>query len=177
MNCPNCKAEINEVFLKCPSCGLKLKSAGRPGCLKIFGIGAAILVGVGIVGSMIPKSPKGFETATTSEKSATEQVVPSLRATAKEIFRAYQSNEAAAQKQYGDRSVEVSGVISGITLDISDDPVVELATDNQFMAMQLQPDENSKAKAAGLKKGQKLTAICADISEVVGTPMAKDCSF
>ena len=177
MNCPNCKTEINEVFLKCPSCGLKLKAGGNIGCLKAFGIGAAVLVGLGIIGSMLPNPPKGAETAATAEISATEPAAPTLKATAKEIFRAYQSNEAAAQKQYGDRPVEVSGVISDITLDFSDDPVVSLATDNQFMAMQLQPDENSKAKAAGLKKGQKLTAVCADISEVVGTPMARDCSF
>ena len=129
MNCPNCKAEINEVFLKCPSCGLKLKPAGKSGCLKIFGISAAILVGLGIVGSMVPKSPKVAEPATTSEKATTEPAAPILKTTAREIFRAYQSNEAAAQKQYGDRSVEVSGVISGITLDFSDDPVVALVTD------------------------------------------------
>jgi len=87
------------------------------------------------------------------------------------------ANEAAAQMKYGKAQLLVSGKISGITLDMMDKPVVQLETGNEFMSAQASLVEAEQPKAADLKKGQGIKLICASVSEMMGTPMLKDCAI
>lgn len=82
-----------------------------------------------------------------------------------------------AQQQYGDRPLEVTGTVTGITLDFSHDPVIQLAGLNQFQNVEAALAEASKAKAGSVSKGQSVTLACASVSEIVGTPMLKECEL
>ena len=65
--------------------------------------------------------------------------------------------------------------LDDITLDFMDEPVVSLATSNQFMSVQLDFDEEDAAMVSQLSSGQAFTALCDEVSEVAGTPMLDDC--
>lgn len=93
-----------------------------------------------------------------------------------QLAAAYHANEAAAQRDYGDRCVAVAGTVEGVYLDIVDDPSVRL---------QLGADDTVKVglvEAAypltvHLQKGQTAYFLCAEISEFLGDPTLGDCVF
>jgi hypothetical protein len=114
-----------------------------------------------------------------SEAGAKKPDAPAqLSAEATDIIVAYEANEAAAQAKYGDRSLQVTGIVKAIDLDFSDKPVVHLAAsaDAPKYLMANLTDE-AQAKAASLSKGQKLTVTCSEVSEVISIPILGGCSF
>ena len=91
------------------------------------------------------------------------------------LQQAFAANEVAAKAKYGGQVLEVSGRIHAITLDFTDDPVVEFVTGVPFQTVHAGFDKDSGAAVAALTKGQKATVRCQSISEVIGTPMLRDC--
>ena len=170
-NCTKCKAELADDSKFCPSCGksrpTRINKIGRA----IWIVGG-IVVGLGVLGAMMTPSPHG----TGEAKVSVENAGPAAMAvTAKELAAAYEANEAAAQQKYGGHAIKVSGTIAAITLDFANDPVVNLEGKNEFTHVMLNLAADSKAKAAGLSKGQEITATCEDVSEVIGSPILKAC--
>lgn len=148
----------------------------KMGCLKISLIIVAVLAGLIVLGSIVGPSPSTSDAAK-PEAAADAAAAPAVEVTAKELFSAYESNEAAAQQKYGDKPLKVTGTIDKIDLDFMDKPVVMLRTQNEFMSAQASLTEESQPKASGLSKGQNVTLLCGGVSEVIGTPMLKDCAI
>lgn len=142
------------------------KSPVKVGCLTVIGIIAVLLI-IGLFAG--PQKSTGGSTSENSPKAEAVAV------TAEELFQAYQANEAAAQQQYGDKTLTVSGTVASIDLDITDDPVVMLRTSNEFMPVHAPLADESKPRAASLSKGQTVELTCSGVSEVISTPMLKDC--
>jgi tRNA_anti-like len=146
--------------------------SAKKGCLWAV----AIIGGVAIFGAIVGGDPKdgGDKTAVaTSETGDKSDVVEGIAVTARELAKAYDENEAAAQIKYGDKPITVTGTITGITLDFMDNPVVQLGGINEFSPVQ--GNLTDKAVAASLKKGQKITLKCEGVSEVVSMPQLSDC--
>lgn len=134
------------------------------------------VVGLLIVIGALSPDEKG-SAATQTAAGATDPSSPPVEVTAKALAAAYEANEAAAQIQYGNKPLLVSGKIAGITLDFMDKPVVQLVASNEFMPAQASLIEAEQPKAAGLTKGQDIALLCAKVSEVVGAPQLSDCSI
>lgn len=159
------------------------------GKAKKLGIGCAGLLVLLMVIGMCAEPPTPEEIAAREEAKAQEmaselaerqaqaqaKVDEAEKLTAQQLFNAYQNNEVAAQQALNGRSILISGVIDDITLDFMDEPVVSLATSNQFMSVQLDFDEEDAAMVSQLRSGQEFTALCDEVSEVAGTPMLDDC--
>lgn len=110
--------------------------------------------------------------------AAPEPVVPELeKVTARQIFEAYQNNEVAADRMYKGQMLEVTGTISGIDSDFSDDAVVKLATSNQFMDVMAKGDDDFNNAAAQLSKGQKVKLQCVGGGEIAGSALLKKCKI
>ena len=116
----------------------------------------------------------GPDPATTPNPAA--PAAQPVAVTAVELSRAYGANEAAAQSAYGSTPLLVSGEIAGIDLDLTNDPVVKLKTDNEFSPAQASLADAAKPAAATLAKGQKIKLLCESVSEVIGTPMLRNCT-
>ena len=147
------------------------KGSVAKGC----GIFALVVVGVLFFAGFVSggnNGPAASSTALTSEAKAS-----AIHVTASELFSAYDANEAAAQQTYGKGPLMVSGTVEGVDLDFSDEPFVKLRTSNQFMSAQAHLAEASKARASSLSKGDQIQLLCVSVSEVVGTPMLKDCEI
>ena len=141
----------------------KSRGAGK-GCLILL----AIIVALIAIGAIFGGDKKA---------GAPKPAAVPVKVTAKELFRAYQQNEASAQQTYGTAPLLVTAVIAGVDLDFADKPVVKLATDNQFMPAQASLVEADQPKAAGMKKGETITLSCSGVSEVIGTPILKECEL
>ncbi len=193
MHCTNCGAGMPEGTKFCGKCGQSsdavgarqsansAASAAAPsksrGAKTVLWVSAAIIVLVAIT-QCDGSSDTGTEAASTSEPAAATVVeAPALQVTAIQLFDAYQANEAAAQQQYGGKRLEVTGTVDGVDLDMSDEPVVLLRTSNQFMSARARLIEADHSKATGLAKGSKTTLLCAEVTEIMGTPSLKDCSL
>lgn len=139
------------------------------GIAKGCGILVLIVIGLAVLGSLLG----GGEKKDASPVAAASK--PPIEVTAEQLFRAYQANEAAAQQAYGDSPLLVSGTIAGVDLDIGDNPIVKLRTSNEFMSAQAALADSAKPRAAQLSKGERITLRCESVSEVMGTPMLRDC--
>lgn len=183
MHCVNCGAALADDAKFCGSCGTPVGAvagaAPDPGAptTKTSGKGKKLLwiiIGIFAVIFLLARCG-GSDVADTNSASDPAPEAAATPVTAVELFRAYQANEAAAQQQYGDRPLEVSGTVDGVDLDFSDEPFIKLRTDNQFMPAQAKLIAADQPKASSLSKGSSVRLRCESVSEIVGTPMLKDC--
>lgn len=135
----------------------------------VLGVVALLIV----IGMAAGDPPASSEAA----NAAADPAEPPVEVTARELFSAYEANEASAKMKYGDKSLLVSGKIADITLDFMDNPVIGLKTGNQFMSAQASLIEADQPKAADLSKGQDIKLLCGEVTEVAGTPMLSDCAI
>jgi len=151
--------------------------AKRKGCGFWLLVGFGVFVLFGVIGTIT--DPDGGESRRDAADSGTEgvAVVAPTEVSAMELFRAFQANELAAVAVYGDRPLLVSGTVTSVDLDFMDEPVVMLATDNEFMSAQLDFDDQDSTEISYLRVGQTVTALCLELSEVIGTPMLDDCTL
>lgn len=178
--CPKCAEVVKSAAIVCKHCGFLFSDSNpasakpksktvRNGALGCFGLIALIVIISAISGGG-NGSKEASSTAPVASASA-------LKVTASQLAQAYESNEAAAQQNYGDRPLEVSGVIHSIDLDIMDKPFLVLDAAGSFLGAQMHLTEASQARAATLAKGQKVTAVCQKVREIAGTPMLDNCEL
>lgn len=102
---------------------------------------------------------------------------PPVEVTAVDLAAAYEANEVAAQQQYGDKPLLVSGTIEGIQLDLFDKPFLTLHAGEMSLGANANLTEASQAKAGSLSKGQQITLLCSGVSEVIGSPQLDECEI
>lgn len=150
----------------------------KSGLGKKLGIGCLVLIGavviLGVIGSMAG-DPEGRQVAASDVPAAAPKDV--LETTAREIARAYQDNEMRAKQKFGGKTLKVSGVVAGVTLDFMDNPVLQLESDNEFMPAQASFTKEDSDAMAALNKGDKVTITCGTITEVASMPMLDDCTI
>lgn len=141
------------------------------GCAAIFGI----LFVIGVIGAA--NKPSANNTSSDEADAPAPPAATVLQVTSIELAQAYNANEVAAQKAYGDKTLDVTGVVTGITLDFASDPVVQMAGVNAFLPVQASFDKSYGDKLSQVSKGQQVTVRCTSITEVISAPMLSDCTL
>ena len=93
-------------------------------------------------------------------ESAEEEVAnvdAELKVSAAEIVNEYETNEVAAQQKYGDKIVEITGIVDDIGLDIMKDPYVTIGSGGEFEAVQVQAMLAEGVDAASIQPGSEIT--------------------
>ena len=136
----------------------------------LIGLGVAVLL---IVVGVIAYARTG-SAPEADEETAT---VGELPVTATALFAAYQANRAAAQQQYGNLTLLVSGTVDGVSLDVLNKPVVKLRTPDELMGMQAGLAEASQPKASTLSPGDQVTLRCTGVGTPTGAPVLEHCDI
>ena len=93
----------------------KKNSKLKIGCLSVVGI----VFGIGVIGALLPEPSPEEQAARKAERVATETAEANAKidsaspVTARELAAAFEQNEVAAQQNYGDRDLLVTGEVTG----------------------------------------------------------------
>lgn len=90
------------------------------------------------------------------------------------LRRAYKANEVAAQNQWGNRWITITGTVKSVELDFTDDPVVHLVDGGSEITAFFDADDGGAA-TADLVKGTRASLVCAKVTEMLGEPKLSEC--
>lgn len=143
-------------------------------CLVLSSLVSLMLVACGDTSSSQPPTPASSQSEASAE--ASQPATEFIKITSAALGKAYEENEAAADDQYKDKNLELSGTIQSIQKDAFDNTVVSLNGVNEFSNVMATLSDVASKDALKLKKKQKVTLVCIGNGEVMGSPMLKDCS-
>ena len=116
--------------------------------------------------------------ATAKAETAKQEAESMPIVSAAEIAKAYEANTVAADQQFKDKKVKVSGTIGDINTNFMGNPYITMTGgENPFMLPQFHFDKGAADQIAKLSKGKKVTVICTGNGDVAKTPMLGDCSL
>lgn len=141
----------------------------------MYGLVIIIALFVLVIAMSGGESSSSNSTSTTAETKTEEVPEEVIVVSSKELAKAYESNEVAADKQYKGKTLEITGKVDGIDSDISDQAIVKLNVVNQFLSVMAKGDDAFNEYATTLNKGQNVTLICKGDGEVIGAPNLTDC--
>ena len=184
--CPKCAESIKAAAVVCRFCGHNFTNGNVVGArlvpparpkpstgMRDLAIAALIVVGIGAA-AIVGQKPA--ETSTPMALVGNSAAAPAATAvTAIALAKAYDDNEAAAQRDYSGRLLDVTGQVESIMLDASDVPSVTLEVPGTILGVHVELATGAESAAADLKKGQMLTVRCNDVSEIMGAPRLKQC--
>ena len=193
--CPRCAETVKAAALVCKHCGYEFgapvtsekslpqgsippsvrKPAPSKGPPLAVGCGLVIVLLL-IIGYLVSPNEQSADTGDSGTGDASTGQV-TVHVSAVDLARAYDANEVAAQNEYGGRTLEVTGVVTGITLDLFSDPVIQMSGVNQFLPVQASFDKSYSDRLSSLSKGQIVTVRCTTITEVISAPMLSDCTL
>ncbi len=177
--CRECRKEISSDATVCPACGKK-KPHGASALVKIGGVfvGGFVLM-MTCAGMLASRNPQGGAISPMTPRTAAPVAAspPPIEVTAKKLWADYHANEVAADNIYRDKRLLVSGSLSSIDKDITDDVVLSLNTPNEFMTVHASLADSQAAKAASLSKGNRVALECTGRGLVMGSPMLGECTL
>lgn len=145
----------------------------KAGCLQW---GAAAVGGVFLLG-VLGLITAGDDAATGDAGGADQTGKQPIAVTASELHQAFAQNEVAAKARFEGSALMVSGRIDAIELDMLDNPQLRLSAGTQFDYVAAGFDKSASSAVSGLQKGQDVTVLCEEVSEVIGTPMLRNCKL
>ena len=94
-----------------------------------------------------------------------------------DLGKAYADSESSAQRRYGNRRLRVSGVVTGMSLDVSDNIVLRMKGPDPLVDVHLTISDEAKAQAENVARGSRMTFLCEGATEVLGSPTLDGCTF
>jgi hypothetical protein len=175
--CKECRKEISTDANPCPHCGKKSPHGTSPIVkLAIGSLGFVLLLGM--CGGR--DKSEGSSSTSSSIAQAKEQpalAVAPIEITARELERAYDANEVAADNAYKGRVLAVSGNVSSIDKGIFDEVIVRLAAGSPYDSVLATMNASEAGTAAALRKGAHVTVRCVGKGMTIGSPVLGGCFF
>jgi hypothetical protein len=143
----------------------------------VFWLGLIFVASISYI--VYDKSRSSREPLIDTDYVAAEHQAPApkpepLAVTAIDLEKAFDENEVAAQMKYGAQPLLISGKLTAITLDADDDAMLHIDS-GAFLALTATLPPAQTSHAAGLKKGDRVKILCAELREMLGKPMIRDC--
>jgi len=168
--CKECKQQVSSTAEKCPSCGAKVPKK----------LSVVHWIGIGFLGLAfwaIFAADNKSSTSSSAASAPSTPTQPALSVSSTELARAYEQNEAAADALYKNKVIQVTGVVTDITKDFTDNTVVMLRGVNEFLGVHAELEESEEQKAISLSKGESVVVLCRGGGEVISSPMLRGCRF
>jgi hypothetical protein len=178
-SCRECGKQISTDANPCPHCGKK-NPHGMSKLVKYGGGFLAVMFGLPLMVGMCAggtRSASSGASTVQAEEARPAPAVPPLAVHAVRLWKDYEANEVAADNAYRGRPLLVTGVVSGVRKDFTDDMILELQSPNEFMDTTAELKGTEGSIAAQLKKGMPVEVVCQDVRRIVGSPRLSDCVF
>jgi putative nucleic acid binding protein len=195
--CKECDHQISDRATGCPNCGAPVT---RPKPKPLLGGVLAAVVLLACVGVaiwlMLPNtirtqitsvsmdiSPPGAtsrgDTAGKVAATAPADALPPLYSTtAEQLYQDYNANGVATQNRIGNRRIRIAGNVTEIDEDAAGHPLVKLSTGNAPGAgAEFRLNDEQRAAAAELVKGQVIDIECAHMQHVAALPEGSGCAL
>ena len=94
------------------------------------------------------------------------------------LYDEFQANEVRTIRNYKGKEVIITGTVTSIDADFSDNAIIVLGTgknDFGISSCRLSPNKKNQDFAYNLEKGQSVKLRCSNINEIVGSPTAENC--
>ncbi len=95
--------------------------------------------------------------------------------TAAELWSAYTRDAASADRQYRQRSVQVTGTVRSVDRDFEGDMVIRLATPDPFDSVNATLATRNDPVLATLAKGRAVSLLCVGRGAMMGAPLLGGC--
>lgn len=177
--CKGCQKEIDAKATKCPHCQTDQRNwFMRHKVLTVLGAIIALFILIGIIAASGGGSKDS--TSTTAGSNGTKTDAPAqpaaIQVDAKKLSADYEANEVAADNQYKNKQVQISGTIKDIGKDILDSPYVSFENGNSIFGVQCMFDKSDGNALASLTKAQKIT-LTGKVSGKLGNVIVNDCKI
>lgn len=136
----------------------------------VYFVGIAIFAGT--LGAV--SAPRDDAHAVETESDAISVLADTVELAARQLYLDYQANEIAADVLYKGKPLLISGDVEAIQGDFMDQPVVHLSAgpDARVLLMGL-----TTSVAAGLRKGETITAACTGDGMALDAPTMRHCDL
>lgn len=152
----------------------------------VFG-GLGLLIMAGMSASKTPRSTSSTFTPTTTPVAETprprsapepEKTVQAMQVDIKTLLSEYKTNEVRADANYKDKDIIFTGKVGEVKKDILGKVYVTIGTGQLFEIPEVQcfVDDASVGRAAGLSKGDKVTAV-GHVDGLMMNVLVKECRF
>lgn len=114
-----------------------------------------------------------------SDETSTPEIVEqeeAIEVSARDLYAAYKSNELAAEGQYADHKIRVSGIVKSIGRDIINKAYVSLEGDDIIGVVQCMFDKEEEETIVNLQKGTNVILEGDDIS-YLGNVILRNCKL
>lgn len=111
------------------------------------------------------------------EQLSAESAPALIQVSAQELFRNYEANEVAADRNFKGQSIEISGSVQSIESGLGDGANIQFNVGDEYglHSVTASGDSSFDNFAASLSKGQNVTLQCIGAGEIVGQPLLSDC--
>jgi hypothetical protein len=197
MSCKECNHEISDRAASCPNCGAPVMYP-KPR-RRLTGLLAAVVVlaciGVAIW-LMLPHRVRtelaqvtvdmthpgagfrGDASGSFVAANSPDAPPPLYSTTAEQLYQDYNANGVATQNRIGNRRIRVTGNVTEIDEDAAGHPLVKLWTGNApAVGAEFRLNDDQRAAAAELVKGQSTDIECARMQHVTAFPEGSGCAL
>jgi tRNA_anti-like len=116
-------------------------------------------------------------TASAPTRTAASPALSIYRTSAVQLYRDYNSNEAATQARIGQQSVLVTGKVTAVSQDYLGDNQVLLDVGNSVSAAEMTLRSDQNLLAVQLEKGQQVALLCDQMQRLTDAPEGSGCAL
>jgi len=141
---------------------------------KIILIGLGVLVGLGILGSLIPDDGTSSTRAVeSSRQTSPASIFADLSCSA--LIAEVGQNEASFVRKYKGKTIRVTGTVDSVNSSFGGTQI-NLSNDEEYSFNSCSVYPNKKDEwPFNLRKGNRISVTCSDIQEVIGSVNLKRC--
>ena len=100
-----------------------------------------------------------------------------MQVSAADLWSAYMRDPAAADRQYRDRSLVVSGIVRSIDRDFDGSLLVRLSTGGTGDTVNAKLATRTDPTSMGMNRGRQVSLLCVGRGSAIGAPLLGSCFF
>lgn len=178
--CNECGQQVGSGALICPHCGTRQRLTVFAKLIIGFLGSIALLFVIGLVASRAVAPRVASMIAQRKSASPQKEGAPEtegIPVTAETLVREYADNEVAADIQYRDRALLVTGELANISKDFRDSVYVYFGVAGSLLGVHGDLSSRGVERIAELHRGDRVTLRCIGAQMLMNVPRVRDCTL